>query len=342
MPFIARRSCRWFPLRRLFVPPLLAGAVLASSAAAQALINEPVRALPQKAVGDPARIALGQRLFNDQRLSRDANMSCATCHQLARGGTDGKATAPGPDGKPGLYNTLTVYNSSFNYRQTWTGRYAGIERLLDHFVVQPKLFPSTWDMISARLAGDPALAAEFREVYGDALRPVYLKDSLDQFLRSLVTPSRFDRYLRGDANAISADEETGYARFKSYGCVACHQGINLGGNLFQKLGAMRELPGLGKGDGGRADVTGRAGDRNTFRVPGLRNVALTAPYFHNGSVATLEEAVDIMFKYQLGRSAPAQDKELIVRFLHTLTGESLKGDKPDAGKPPVASGEAQQ
>lgn len=331
MPFIARGSRRMVPPRRWLTLVFLAGAgaclLAPPRAGAQALINEPVRPLPLKAVSDPARIALGQRLFNDKRLSRDANMSCATCHQLARGGVDGRAIAPGPDGKPGLYNTLTVYNSSFNYRQTWTGRHSGIEQLLDHFVVQPKIFPSTWDMISARLAGDPAIAAEFHEVYGDGVRPAYLKDALDQYLRSLVTPSRFDRYLRGDANAISADEETGYVRFKSYGCVACHQGINLGGNLFQKLGAMREMPGLGKGDYGRAQVTGRVGDRYSFRVPGLRNVALTAPYFHNGSVATLEEAVDIMFKYQLGRSASAQDKELIVRFLHTLSGEQLTTGK---------------
>lgn len=296
----------------------------------QALVNEPVRALPLKPVGDPARIALGQRLFNDVRFSRDSTVSCAGCHQLARGGADGKPVGPGPDGKPGLYNTLTVYNSSFNYRQTWTGRHSGVEALLDHFVTRPKVYATTWDMVTERLAGDPVLASQFREVYGDDVRSAYLIDALDQYLRSLITPSRFDRYLRGDANAISADEEAGYARFKSYGCVACHQGINLGGNMYQKLGAMRDLPGLGKGDMGRADLTGRGADRHHFRVPGLRNVALTAPYFHNGSVATLDEAVEIMFKHQLGRGAPQQDKDLIVRFLHTLSGEQLA----PAGAPP--------
>jgi len=321
---------------RCAVLPLLLLVLAAGSAVGQALVNEPVRALPLKLVGDPARIALGQRLFNDKRLSRDSDMSCATCHQLARGGADGKKTARAPDGKRGLYNTLTVYNSSFNFRQTWTGRHSAIEQLLDHFVVQPKIYNSSWDMVNARIGDDAALDAEFREVYGDALRPEYLKDAMDQYLRSLVTPSRFDRYLRGDANAITPEEETGYARFKSYGCVACHQGINLGGNLYQKLGAMRAVPGLGPDDHGRALATGRGADRYLFRVPGLRNVALTAPYFHNGSVGTLEEAVDIMFKYQLGRSAPAQDKELIVRFLHTLSaeqlpGEHLPGEQPGSG-----------
>lgn len=333
MPFMPRSFV-------LAMAPGLALALLGPSVAwAQALVNEPVRPLPLKAVGDPARVALGQRLFNDVRLSRDSDKSCATCHQPGRAGTDGKALAPGPDGKPGLYNTLSVYNSSFNYRQTWTGRHSGIEQLLDHFVVQPKIYASSWDMVSARLSQDERVAAEFRAVYGDELRPAYLKDSMDQYLRSLLTPSRFDRYLRGDAAALTPDEETGYARFKSYGCVACHQGINLGGNLFQRLGAMRDMPGLGPADMGRNLLTRRSIDAYTFRVPGLRNVALTAPYFHNGSVATLEEAVDLMFKYQLGRSAPAQDKGLIVRFLRTLSGEQFEGARtgtapPAAGAPP--------
>ena len=150
--------------------------------------------------------------------------------------------------------------------------------------------------------------------------------------RSLTTPSRFDRYLRGERQALTADEKAGYARFKSYGCVSCHQGINVGGNMYQKFGAMRDMaPGASMAlDPGRYEVTGREADRHMFRVPGLRNVALTAPYFHNGSVATLDEAVDAMFKYQLGRSAPAGDKELILRFLHTLSGEQIP---PPGAKP---------
>ena len=152
-----------------------------------------------------------------------------------------------------------------------------------------------------------------------------VKDALNQYLRSLLTPSRFDRYLRGEADAINADEEAGYAAFKRYGCVACHQGVNVGGNMFARLGVMRELPGLaasGAGQG-RFMVTGREEHRQMFRVPSLRNVALTAPYLHDGSVATLEEAVELMFKHQLGRAAPPQDKTQIVQFLHTLTGEAM-------------------
>ncbi|MDQ1814809.1 cytochrome c peroxidase [Massilia sp. CCM 9210] len=309
----------------------------AGVAAAQALVNEPIRPLPMKAVGDPARIALGARLFQDLRFSRDSTHSCATCHQLRRGGADGKAISTGADGKPALFNTPTVYNSSFNFRQTWTGRYSGAEQLLDHVITRPKAFADSWDLMAERLAKDEALSAQFMEVYGDALRPAYVRDALDQFLRSLVTPSRFDRYLRGDAGAITAEEERGYLRFKSFGCAACHQGINVGGNLFQKMGAMREMPGLetSGADLGRYQETKRNVDRHVFRVPGLRNVALTAPYFHDGSVSTLDQAVELMFKYQLGRTASQQDKELIVRFLHTLSGEKLVPAAPPAAPPGV-------
>lgn len=304
----------------------------AGAAAAQALVNEPIRALPMKAVGDPARIALGARLFQDPRFSRDGTHSCATCHQLRRGGADGKALSTGPDGKPARFNTPTVYNSSFNYRQTWTGRHSGVEQLLEHVITTPKGFADGWQLMGARLSRDESLAAQFKDAYGDVMRPVYVRDALDQYLRSLVTPSRFDRYLRGEAGAITAEEERGYLRFKSYGCAACHQGINVGGNLFQKLGVMREMPGLetSGADLGRYLVTGRNVDRNVFRVPDLRNVALTAPYFHDGSVGTLDQAVELMFKYQLGRTAPQQDKELIVRFLHTLSGEKLVPAVPPA------------
>lgn len=307
----------------------------AGSAAAQALVNEPIRPLPMQAVGDPARIALGERLFRDPRFSRGNTHSCATCHQLRRGGSDGKAISIGPDGKPARFNTPTVYNSSFNFRQTWTGRYSGVEQLLDHVIAKPAVFADNWDVVAARLTKDEALAAQFKDVYGDALRPAYVRDALDQYLRSLVTPSRFDRYLRGEANAISAEEERGYLRFKSFGCAACHQGINLGGNLFQKLGAMREMPGLETSgtDLGRYHETKRNVDRHVFRVPGLRNVALTAPYFHDGSVATLDQAVELMFKYQLGRTASQQDKDLIVRFLHTLSGEKLVPAESPAVQP---------
>lgn len=311
---------------------VLLAASLVSFAAAQALAAEPIRPLPQQLAADPARAALGRRLFHDVRLSRDNSVSCASCHDLSKGGADSVPLSRGVGARLGQYNTPTVFNSVFSFRQSWTGAHPSTRSLLEQIIARPAEFDSSWSEALAKLAADPVLAAQFRKVYGVRIDVPSALDALEQFLRTMVTPSRFDRYLRGEADAIDADEKAGYARFKSYGCVACHQGVNVGGNMFQKFGAMRELPGLAASgpDLGRYQLTRREADRYVFRVPSLRNVALTAPYFHNGSVATLDEAVDVMFKYQLGRSASQQDKDLIVRFLRTLSGEKA----PPAGALP--------
>lgn len=305
-------------------------AALTSLAFGQATPNEPIRPLPRDSGADPARAALGRVLFHDLRLSPDNTQSCASCHQLARGGADGKALAVGPGGTRSAFNTLSIYNSALNFRQTWTGRHQGIDGVLDH-VFGPDS-ARAWALVAARLIGDDDIGARFQQSFSSDVSADGVKEALASYLQSLQTPSRFDRYLRGDGQAISAEEKAGYAKFKSYGCVACHQGINVGGNMFQKLGAMRELAPEVRAAGtlGRYSVTRREADRYMLRVPSLRNVALTAPYFHNGAVATLDEAVDAMFKYQLGRSAPPQDKQAIVRFLHTLSGEKL----PAAGALP--------
>lgn len=303
----------------------------APGAVAQPLLAEPIRPLPRVSAADPARAALGRALFHDLRLSNDNTQSCASCHQLDKGGADGQPLPKGASGLLNKFNTPTVYNSNYNFRAGWIGRHTGMEGLLEHVIARPTVAASTWDLVASRLTG-AGMSAHFNRVYNDDISGALVKDALAHYLQSLVTPSRFDRYLRGEKNAISADEKLGYARFKSYGCVSCHQGINVGGNMYQKFGALRELaPGAAMAaELGRYELTRREADRNMFRVPSLRNVALTAPYLHNGSVATLEEAVDAMFKYQLGRDAPAQDKALIIRFLHTLTGEQM----PPAGARP--------
>ncbi len=317
------------PVVRLALIALVAGAV--GSACAQPLLAEPIRPLPTAHGVDAQRAALGRTLFHDQRLSRDNARSCASCHQPGKGGADGQPLAAGPSGLRARFNTPTVYNSSFNVRQGWTGRHSGIDGLLEHVLAAPG-GGSAWELVATRLAGDAALGARFQAVYGSDVSAELLKDALDSYLRTLVTPSRFDRYLRGDKAALSTEEKLGYAKFKSFGCVSCHQGINVGGNMYQKFGAMRPLaPGAAIGaDPGRFAHTGKEADRQLFRVPSLRNVAETAPYFHNGSVATLEEAVDAMVKYQLGRTATTADRALLVRFLQTLSGEVLP---PREGQP---------
>lgn len=326
-----------FTLPRI-APALLCLAMAAAAGGhAGAQSNEPLVALPPPLALEPGKVALGARLFEDRRFARDDSLACASCHDLGRGGIDtrpgSRAFSTGTGGVKHVFNTPTVYNAGFNYRQQWTGGARTLEDLVDKVVSSPLVFDSSWPAVLGKLAADKALVAEFQRLYPQrGLGKETVQDSLAMFQRSLTTPSRFDRYLRGDAGAISADEKRGYERFKAYGCVGCHQGVNVGGNMLQRFGAMNDYfadrlkAGLppAAGDEGRFRVTGKDEDRHVFKVPSLRNVALTAPYFHNGSAATLEEAVDVMFRYQLGRAAPPDDRALIVKFLNSLTGDRFR------------------
>lgn len=285
------------------------------------LPDEPIRPLPEKIEFNAAKAALGKRLFFDTRFSRDNKVSCANCHDFAKGGADGRARPVGVDGRVGMINVPTVFNSGFNFRQLWNGKAETLEHQIDLVITNPNVFDTSWTSVLAKLSLDAELVRDFKNVYLGGLSRESAMDALAEFERSLVTPSRFDAYLRGDANAISAEEKQGYARFKSYGCIACHQGINVGGNMFQVFGVVRPYLKPDDADFGRYLVTGRDSDKFVFKVPSLRNVARTAPYFHNASAASLEEAVDVMFKYQLGRSAPRADKTLIVKFLNSLSGQ---------------------
>lgn len=292
--------------------------------AAQA--GEPLQPIPLQVPLDAAKVALGERLFNDKRLSRDNTVACASCHNLAKGGADGLVTAVGIGGAKGPINTPTVFNSGYQFRQFWDGRAASLEEQAAGPVHNPKEMGSNWADVLVKLGQDKALVAQMQQAYPEGLQATNIQDAIATYERSLFTPNaRIDRYLRGDKAALTSDELRGYQLFKAYGCVACHQGVNVGGNMFQTFGVMGDY--FAKrgnptdADLGRYNVTKQASDRHVFKVPSLRNVALTAPYFHDGSAKTLGDAVDVMFKYQLGRSASAQDKDLIVKFLHTLTGE---------------------
>ncbi len=301
-------------------------AMFGAAGVAVAQSDEPLKPLPTELKLDPRKVALGERLFNDKRMSRDNSMSCASCHNLAKGGVDGLQTSVGIGGAKGPINAPTVFNSSLNFRQFWDGRAASLEEQVDGPVHNPKEMGSTWPEVIDKLAKDHALVEQMKQSYPDGLQVKNVKDAIAVFERSLTTPNaRFDKYLRGDKAALSADELRGYQLFKAYGCVACHQGVNVGGNMFQSFGVMGDYFGkrgnVTAADLGRFSVTKNEADRHVFKVPSLRNVALTAPYFHDGSAKTLADAVDVMFKFQLGRPASAQDKELIVKFLHTLTGE---------------------
>lgn len=288
--------------------------------------REPIRPVPPPAESDPDKVALGHRLFHDRRLSGDDTISCAHCHDLTKGGTDRLSHSTGIDSELGTINTPTVFNSGLNFKQFWDGRAATLEDQIEDPIHDPKEMNSTWPAILSKLRGDPTYVASFASLYPAGIDSSSIKDAIATFERSLVTPdSRFDRYLRGDMDAIDVVEKEGYRLFKVYGCASCHQGAGVGGNMYARFGVMAnyfaDRGKVTREDLGRFNVTGKEKDRYRFKVPGLRNVALTAPYFHDGSAPTLEAAVNVMAKYQLGREIGLEDTTRIVRFLGTLTGE---------------------
>jgi cytochrome c peroxidase len=292
---------------------------------AEAIDSEPITPVPPVAALDPAKIELGRKMFHDARLSGGDTISCSGCHDLARGGADGKARSAATNGGLLDLNALTVFNAALNARLNWRGNHRTLKEQNEAVLLDPRLMNATWPELLAKLRADPEYRAAFKALYGGELEREHVLDALVTFQRSLLTPdARFDRYLRGEHEAITADEARGYGLFKAYGCAACHQGVNVGGNLFQRFGVFHdpfaERGSTSAADLGRYTVTGRGEDRKVFRVPSLRNVAVTPPYFHDGSVASLDEAVSIMARSQLGRDLPRQDVDLIIEFLRTLTG----------------------
>ena len=292
-------------------------------------LNEPIQPIPLKKELDSRLVKVGKALFFDTRLSRDNTVSCATCHNLEqKGGADGLKLAQGIGNRKGGINTPTVFNAELNFRQFWDGRAANLEEQIDGPVNNPMEMGTNWKEVIPKLMADVELKQSFKEIFGGkSITPSMVKSAIAEFERSLSTPnSRFDKYLRGKANVLTDEEIEGYRLFKNNGCVACHQGVNIGGNMYQTFGVMgdyfKERGGpITEADRGRENVTGNPKDRHIFKVPSLRNVALTAPYFHDGSAQTLADAVRVMARFQLGRSLEDTEVRLIVKFLQTLTGE---------------------
>ncbi|MES0371860.1 MAG: cytochrome-c peroxidase [Mariprofundaceae bacterium] len=288
--------------------------------------NEPIQPIPQTVQVDARKVDLGDRLFHDERLSGDNSISCAHCHALDQGGVDGTRHSFGVEGREGPINSPTVYNSGLNFVQFWDGRAATLEDQVEGPVHAGKEMDSNWQQVIKKLSADKRYPRDFKGIYKDGMTSENIKNAIAEFERSLNTPnSRFDRYLRGEDDAISDDEKTGYVLFKDYGCVACHQGANVGGNMYQTFGVMgdyfKDRGSVTKVDYGRYNVTGNEEERYLFKVPSLRMVTLTAPYFHDGSEEKLEDAIKVMAKYQLGRKIPDEDIGLMIQFLHTLAGE---------------------
>ncbi len=290
--------------------------------------DEPILPIERPRNLDARKVALGRKLFHDPRLSQDNSISCASCHILKAGGADHRARSIGIHGAVGLINAPTVLNSGLNFSQFWDGRAETLEAQVGEPIQSKIEMGSTWPEVVAKLNNSPEYKIAFREIYQNAIQSDHVRNAIAEFERSLATPnSRFDQYLR-HVGVLTNQELDGYKLFKSFGCASCHQGTNIGGNMYQRVGVMAayftDRGDLGRADFGRFNVTGNPRDKFMFKVPSLRNVALTAPYFHDGSARTLTDAVAMMAKYQLGRPLSPSESELIVAFLNTLTG-ALEG-----------------
>jgi len=277
-----------------------------SPGAAPRADEAPITPIPLPPAADPLKLALGRRLFEDRDLSRDGSRACATCHDTITNGADGNRFDRGLDGSPLSFNTSTVFNAALSFRLGWEGKIRTLEEQARDSFENAQIMGLSLPQVEKRLRADSDMVRRFREVYG---RPPEAADALDAiatYERSLLTPgSRFDRWLRGDASALSAQELGGYALFRSLGCISCHQGVNVGGNLFEPHGIFHPLA---------------SPNPKILRVPSLRNVATTPPYFHDGSAPTLTDAVRKMALAQLDRTLSTAQIADIVAFLKTLTG----------------------
>lgn len=295
---------------------------VAGSSWAATVRDEPIQPLQAATATNPGKVELGKKLFFDPRLSRSGFISCNSCHNLSMGGSDNLKTSIGHHWQEGPINSPTVLNSSLALAQFWDGRAATLKEQAGGPIANPGEMAFTHDLAIDVLQSIPGYVAEFKSVYGSSRVDIdKVTSAIAAFEETLVTPNAaFDQWLKGDDKALDTRELAGYKLFKDSGCVACHNGPAVGGTSFQKMGVVEPYK-TASGAEGRAGVTGKDEDRFNFKVPTLRNVELTYPYFHDGQAQTLEQAVDVMGRLQLGRKYSQEEIGDIVAFLKTLTGD---------------------
>lgn len=294
--------------------------------------NEPIRPIPDSVAVDAAKVQLGKELYHDTRLSGDGTISCASCHAIETAGVDNHQFSDGIGGQLGGINAPTSYNSVFNFVQFWDGRAATLADQAAGPPLNPvEMGSKSFDEIAARLSADADFCKRFLASYPDGLNEKTITDAIAEYEKTLLTPnSPFDRYLKGDKNAMTAEQIEGYAIFKDYKCATCHAGVNMGGLSYELMGQranyfqdreMNAKSGLTDSDNGRWAQTKVERDRYRFKTPTLRNVALTWPYYHDGSVATLEKAIEMMAEYQVGRKMSEAEIGKVKSFLDAQTGQ---------------------
>ncbi len=268
--------------------------------------GEPITPIPMPPAADPLKLSLGEQLFADARLSHDGKLTCLTCHDTRANGRS-NLRAGDRNGRATPFNTLSVFDAALSFRLNWEGNFRSLEAQIESALENPVNLNTSVAEVLKKLDADPQMRSRFFAAYGRLPDRASLLDAIATFERSLLTPdSQFDLWLRGNASALSAKEVEGYQLFKSLGCISCHQGVNVGGNLFERPGIFRPLA---------------PKDPAILRVPSLRNVATRAPYFHDGSAPTLKGAVRRMAEAQLDRTLSDEQVDEVVAFLNTLTGK---------------------
>ncbi|AVT49267.1 cytochrome-c peroxidase [Shewanella baltica] len=291
-------------------------------ASAHAISAEPIEVIKAVKVTEPEKVELGKMLFFEPRLSKSGYISCNSCHNLATGGVDALPTSVGHNWQQGPINSPTVLNANYMLAQFWDGRASDLQAQAAGPIENPKEMGYSHALATQTIASMPAYRAHFAKVYGDENVTIdRLTDAISTFEKTLVTPnSPFDQYLLGKQDAISVDAKAGYQLFKSKGCVSCHNGPAVGGTMYMKMGLIKPFHTNNPAEG-RIAVTGKEADKFVFKVPTLRNIELTYPYFHDGSVWTLEEAVNTMADIQLGQKLSGKENLEMVAFLVSLTGD---------------------
>ncbi|MCE9550866.1 MAG: cytochrome-c peroxidase [Betaproteobacteria bacterium] len=307
-------------IRELIISLLFIGSISAPAYADAA--NEPIQPIEDAKPKNPDMVELGKMLFFDPRLSKSGFISCNSCHNLSMGGTDNLQTSIGHNWQQGPINSPTVLNSSMNLAQFWDGRAKDLKEQAAGPIANPKEMAFSHELTVDVLRSIPQYRARFQQLFGaDKIDIGMVTTAIAAFEETLVTPnSRFDKWLKGDKQALSQTELGGYKLFKDSGCTSCHNGATVGGGSFQKFGIYEAYKTTNKAEG-RSAVTGRDADRFMFKVPNLRNVELTYPYFHDGAADTLEDAVDTMGRLQLGRKFTKEENAKIVAFLKSMTGK---------------------
>lgn len=309
-------------MKKLFYIAMVASLGYGMQASADRLSSEPIQPIEPATITEPEKVELGKKLWFDPRLSRSGFISCNSCHNLSMGGSDNLPTSIGHNWQEGPINSPTVLNSSLNVAQFWDGRAANLQEQAGGPISNPMEMASTHVLALDVISSIPEYRQEFAAIYkSDEITIDNVTDAIAVFEETLVTPnSRFDQWLKGDDDALSAEELAGYNTFKNVGCVACHNGPAAGGTSFQRMGVVKPYNTKNPAEG-RIAVTGADGDRFNFKVPTLRNVELTYPYFHDGAYWKLEDAVDVMGRLQLGREMKEDEINNVVAFLKTLTGD---------------------